>query len=93
MQCAGDSTPQTADQPHLGTQADRPNLGGHAHLIKTVDWDSPKGNISQFVGMSQDHMCYNMIVVSVEVRDIMDLDASADVLCPESGNILGQLSL
>jgi hypothetical protein len=36
--------------------------------------------------MSQDHMCYNMSVVSVEVRGIMDLDATAEVLCPESGN-------
>jgi hypothetical protein len=38
-------------------------------------------------------MCYNVSVVSVEVRGITDLDALADVLCPESGDILGQLSL
>jgi hypothetical protein len=38
-------------------------------------------------------MCYNMSVVSVEVHGIMDLDTAADVLCPESGNVLGQLSL
>jgi hypothetical protein len=34
-----------------------------------------------------------MSVFSVEVRGIMDLNASADVLCTESGNVLGQLSL
>jgi hypothetical protein len=34
-----------------------------------------------------------MSVVSVEVRGIMDLDATAEVLCPESGNVLGYLSL
>jgi hypothetical protein len=66
---------------------------GHAHITKMVDWDSPKGDISWFVWMSQDHMCYNMSVVSAEVRGITDLDASADVLCPESGDILGRLSL
>ncbi len=70
-----------------------PIWGGHAHLTKTVEWDSPKGNVSRFVWMSHDHMCYNMSVVSIEVSGIMDLDASADVLCPESGNALGQLSL
>jgi hypothetical protein len=43
--------------------------------------------------MSQDHICYNMSVVSVEVSGIMDLDALADVLCPESGDVLGRLSL
>jgi hypothetical protein len=67
--------------------------GRHAHLTKTVVRNTPKGNVSQFVWMSQDHMCYNMSVVSIEVRGIMDLDASADILCPESKNILGQLSL
>jgi hypothetical protein len=70
-----------------------PIWGGHAHLTKTVDWDSPKGNISLFVRMSQDHMCYNLSVVSIEVSGIIDLDALADVPRPESGNILGQLSL
>jgi hypothetical protein len=71
-----------------------PIWGGHAHLTKTVDWDSPKGDVSRFVWMSQDHMCYkNVSVVSIEVRGIMDLDASANVLCPESRNILGRLSL
>jgi hypothetical protein len=53
-----------------------PIWGGHAHLTKTVDWDSPKGN----VWMSQGQMCYNMNVVSVEVCGIMDLEALADVL-------------
>jgi hypothetical protein len=38
-------------------------------------------------------MCYNMSVVSPEVQGIMDLDASADMLCPESGDVLGRLSL
>ena len=43
--------------------------------------------------MSQDHMCYNMSVVSIEVRGIMDLNATAEVLSPESGNVFGHLSL
>jgi hypothetical protein len=30
-----------------------------------------------------------MSVVSVEVCGIADLDASVDVLCPESGDVLG----
>jgi hypothetical protein len=34
-----------------------------------------------------------MSVVSIEVCGIMDLDALADVLCPESGDVLGRLSL
>jgi hypothetical protein len=70
-----------------------PIWGGHAHLTKTVDWDSPKGDVSQFVRMSQDHMGYNMSVVSIEVCGITDLDALADMLCPESGDVLGRLSL
>ncbi len=70
-----------------------PVWGGHAHITGMVDWDSPKGNVSQFVWMSQDHMCYNMSVVSAEVQGIMDLDASAEVICPQSGETLGQLSL
>jgi hypothetical protein len=70
-----------------------PIWGGHAHPTETVDWDSPKGDVSRFVWMSQDHMCYNMSVVSVEVRSIMDLNALADVLCPKSGDVLGQSSL
>ncbi len=67
--------------------------GGHAHITKTVDWDSPKGDISRFIQMSQDHMCYNMSVISIEVRGILDLEASAEILCPTTGNILGHLSL
>jgi hypothetical protein len=70
-----------------------PIWGGHAHITETVDWDSPKSNVSQFVRMSQEHMCYNMSVVSDEVCDITDLDARAEVLCPESGIVLGHLSL
>jgi hypothetical protein len=34
-----------------------PIWGGHAHITKRVDWDSPKVDISQFIQMSQDHMC------------------------------------
>jgi hypothetical protein len=70
-----------------------PIWGGHSHITKMVDWDSLKGNASRFVRMFQDHMCYNMSVVSAEVRGITDLDALTDVLCPESGDVLGQLSL
>jgi hypothetical protein len=70
-----------------------PIWGGHAHITKTVDWDSPKSDVSRFVRMSQDHMCYNMSMGSIEVRGIMDLDAITEVLCPESGNVLGHLSL
>ncbi len=44
-----------------------PIWGEHTHITKTVDWDSPKGDVSRFVWMSQDHMCYNMSVVSTEV--------------------------
>ncbi len=70
-----------------------PVCGGHAHITGMVDWDSPKGNVSQFVRMAQDHMCYNMSVVSTEVHRITDLDASAEVICPQSGDTLGRLSL
>jgi hypothetical protein len=70
-----------------------PILGGHAHITKTVAWDSPKSDVNRFVRMSQDHMCYNMSVVSVKVRGIIDLDTTAEVLCPESGNVLGHFSL
>jgi hypothetical protein len=70
-----------------------PIWGGHAHITKMVDWDSPKSDVSWFVWMSHNHMCYNMSVVSVEVRGITDLDTMAEVLCPESGNVLGHLSL
>jgi hypothetical protein len=70
-----------------------PIWGWHAHIAETVDWDSPKSNVSRFVRMSQDHMCYSMSVVSIEVHGIMDLDATVEVLCPESGNVLGNHSL
>ena len=70
-----------------------PVWGGHAHITGTVDWDSLKGKVSQFVRMAQDHMCYNMSVVSAEVHGITDLDASAEVICPQSGDTLGRLSL
>jgi hypothetical protein len=70
-----------------------PIWGGHAHITETVDWDSPKSNVSRFVQMSQDHMCYNMSVVSVKVGGITNLNAMAEVLCPKSGNVLRNLSL
>jgi hypothetical protein len=38
-------------------------------------------------------MCYNMSVVSAEVHRITDLDALAEVICPQSGDTLGLLSL
>jgi hypothetical protein len=66
---------------------------GHAHITGMVDWDSPKSNVSRFVRMAQDHMCYNMSVVCAEVQGITDLDAMAEVLCPQSGATLGHLSL
>ncbi len=67
--------------------------GGHTHITETVDWDSPKGDVSQFVRMSQDHTNYNMSLISVQVKGITDLEASAEVTCPESGNVIGCLSL
>ena len=67
--------------------------GGHMHITETVDWDSPKGDVSQFVRMSQDHTSYNMSLISVQVKGIMDLEALAEVTCPESGNVIGRLSL
>ncbi len=70
-----------------------PVWGGHVHITGTVDWDSPKGNVSRFVRMAQDHMCYNMSVVSTEVHGITDLDASAEVIFPQSGDTLRRLSL
>jgi hypothetical protein len=70
-----------------------PIWGRHAHITKTVDWDSPKGDISRFIQMSQDHTCYNMSVISIEVRGILYLEASAEILCPTTGNVLGHLSL
>ena len=67
--------------------------GRHMHIKEMVDWDSPKGDVSQFVRMSQDHTKYNTSLISVQVKDITDLEASAEVTCPESGNVIGRLSL
>jgi hypothetical protein len=67
--------------------------GGHAHNTKTLNWDSPKGDISQFVEMMQDHTCFNMSVTSIKVCVILDLAATDKVLCPSSGNIREHLSL
>jgi hypothetical protein len=70
-----------------------PIWGGHAHITKTVDWDSPKGDISRFIQMSQDHTCYNMSLISVEVHGISDLVATTEIQCPDTRNVLGHLSL
>ena len=67
--------------------------GGHTHITEMVDWDSPMGDVSRFVRMSQDHTNYNMSLISVQVKGITDLEASADKMCPESGNVIGLLSL
>ncbi len=67
--------------------------GGHTHITEMVDWDSPKGDISRFVRMSQDHTNYNMSLISIQVKGITNLKASAEVTCPESGNVIGRLSL
>jgi hypothetical protein len=65
----------------------------HAHITKMVDLDSPKGDISRFIQMSQDHTCYNMSVISIEERGILDLEALAEILCPTTRNVLRHLSL
>jgi hypothetical protein len=70
-----------------------PIWGGHTHITETVDWDSPKGDVSRFVRMPQDHTNYNMSLIRVQVKGITDLEASAEVKCPESGDVLGHLSL
>jgi hypothetical protein len=62
-----------------------PIWGGHAHITKMIDWDSPKADISQFIRMSQDHTCYNMSVISIEVQGILDLAATAEIQCPDIG--------
>ena len=56
-----------------------PLWGGHAHITETVDWDSPKGDLSHFVRISQDHTCYNMSVISVEVPSITNIDRKAEI--------------
>ena len=43
--------------------------------------------------MSQDHTCYNMIVTSVKVRGIANIDKTANIYCPTFGDRLGELSL
>jgi hypothetical protein len=70
-----------------------PIWGRHAHITEAVDWDSPKGDLSHFDRMSQDHTCYNMSVTSIEVRGIVDIDKTANIYCPTSGNRLGELLL
>ena len=62
-------------------------------LHQTVDWDFSKGGVSRFVHMSQDHTNYNMSLISVQVKGITDLEASAEVMCPDSGNMIGYLTL
>ncbi len=61
------------------------------HITKMVDWDSPKGDISQFVRMSQDHTHYNMSAISVNVQGILDLKKMAEILCPTSRNTWASL--
>jgi hypothetical protein len=68
-------------------------LGGRTHITETVDWDSPKGDLSCFVRMSQDHTCYNMSVICIEVRGIANVDKTADIHCPTSQDKLGVLLL
>ncbi len=63
------------------------------HITETVDWDSPKGDLSCFVRMSQDHTCYNMSVISIEVRGFTNIDKTSDIYCPTSGEKLGKLLL
>ena len=67
--------------------------GGHTHITETVDWDSPKGDVSRFVRMSQVHTNYNMSLISVQVKGTTNLKALAEVTCPKSGNVIGHLSL
>jgi hypothetical protein len=43
--------------------------------------------------MSQDYTCYNMNVISVEVRGIANVDKMADIYFPTSGDKLDQLLL
>ncbi len=43
--------------------------------------------------MLQDHTNYNMSLISVQVKGITNLEALAEVMCPESGNVIGRLSL
>jgi hypothetical protein len=58
-----------------------------------VDWDSPKSDLSCFVRISQDHTCYNMSVISIKVRGIVNVNKMADIYCPTSGDKLSQLLL
>ena len=43
--------------------------------------------------MSQDHTIHNMSLISVQVKGITDLEALAEMMCPESRNVIGRLSL
>jgi hypothetical protein len=70
-----------------------PIWGGHAHITEPVDWDSPKGDLSRFGRMSQDHKCYNMSIISVKVQGISDIKKTATIYCPTLGGRLGELSL
>jgi hypothetical protein len=67
--------------------------GRHTQITETVDWDSPKGHVSRFIRMSQDRTNYNMSLISIQVKGITNLEASAEVTCSESGNVIGHLSL
>jgi hypothetical protein len=61
--------------------------------MEMVNWDSLKGDVSQFVRMLQDHTNYNMSLISVQVKGITNLKALTEVTCPESGNVIGRLPL
>jgi hypothetical protein len=67
--------------------------GEHTHITETVDWESLKGGVSQFMQMLQDHTNHNMSLISVQVKGITNLETSVKVQCPESRNVIGCLSL
>ena len=69
-----------------------PIWGAIVHFTETVDWDLPKGNLSWFVRMSQDHTFYNVSIVDVDLRGVDTLTAMADILS-ETGMFLGTLNL
>ena len=93
MQYQGDSFHGRPNQLHQGYELAVRIWGGHTHITEMVDWDSPKGDVSQFVRMSQDHTNYNMSLISIQVKGIPNLEASTEVTCPKSGNVIGHLSL
>jgi hypothetical protein len=64
---------------------DTPIWGRHVHITKMVNWDSPKGHITRFFRMLQDHTCYIVSVTSVEVWvSILKHQLRFYVLSPET---------